>query len=145
MNRPFRLILMAVCLLAGRAFADPAEEVRRLDAEAAVATWTGDAEWFDNHLAEDYQLITPSGSLRSKREVIRDLGAPGLRMEPYEPFDVMVRVYGDAAVVTGRMLQRFTLGDVQYVNDLRYTSMYVKKKSRWLLVSAHASLMSPRR
>lgn len=145
MRRPYPLMLLAVCLLAGLASADPAEDVRRLDAEIAVATWSGDAEWFEEHLADDYQLVTPSGSLRSKRDVIRELASPGLHMEAYEPFDVIVRVYGDAAVVTGRMLQRFTLGDIQYVNDLRYTTVYVKRKSRWLLASAHASLVSPRR
>jgi ketosteroid isomerase-like protein len=134
-------MVLAVCLLAGQAFADSAEAIRDLDAELAVATWSGDAEWFEQHLADDYQLVTPSGSLRSKRDVIRDLATPGLRMEPYEPFDVNVRMYGDAAVLNGRALQRFTIGDVQYVNDMRYTSVWVKKKSRWWLVSAHASLV----
>ena len=141
MKRPLPLMVLAVCLLAGQAFADSAEAIRDLDAELAVATWSGDAEWFEQHLADDYQLVTPSGSLRSKRDVIRDLATPGLRMEPYEPFDVNVRMYGDAAVLNGRALQRFTIGDVQYVNDMRYTSVWVKKKSRWWLVSAHASLV----
>lgn len=138
------LIVIAV-LLAGAAGADSLDEVRRLDSEISVATWTGDAMWFEENLAEDYVLITPGGSMRTKRDVIRELATPGLKMEPFEPREVNVRLYGDAAVVTGRMLQRFTLGGVRYANDLRYTDVYVKRKGKWMLVSGHTSMVAPRR
>ena len=139
------LILFAVALFAGAAYADSLEEVRRLDSEISVATWSGDAVWFERNLADDYMLITPGGSMRSKRDVIRELSTPGLKMEPYEPFEVNVRLYADSAVVTGRMLQRFTLGGVRYANDLRYTDVYVRRKARWVLVSGHTSLVAQRR
>ncbi len=139
------LIILAVNVLAGAAGATPLEDVRRLDAEISVATWSGDAVWFEENLDEEYVLITPGGSLRSKRDVIRELATPGLKMEPYEPSDVQIRVYGDSAVVTGRIVQRFTLGQVRYVKDLRYTDVYVKRKAKWVLVSAHTSAIPPRR
>jgi hypothetical protein len=139
------LIVLAVMLLTAAARAEaPLEEIRRLDSELSVATWTGDAEWFEQNLADDYVLVTPGGSVRSKRDVLRELSAPGLSMEPYETSDMTVRMYGDAAVVTGRMLQKFTIGGLRYSNDLRYTNVFVKRKARWLLVSGHASLISPR-
>ena len=139
------IVAVAATLIAASAHADALDEIRRLDSEISVATWTGDAVWFEENLSEDYMLITPGGSMRSKRDVIRELATPGLKMEPYEPHDVQVRLYGDAAVVTGRMVQRFTLGGIRYANDLRYTDVYVRKKGRWLLVSGHTSLVSPRR
>jgi hypothetical protein len=139
------LILLALAALAGQAHADALDEVRRLDNEIAVATWSGDSVWFEENLADDYLLVTPGGSMRSKRDVIRELATPGLKMEPYEPQDVSIRLYGDTAVATGRMIQKFTIGGVRYANDLRYTDVYVRRKSRWLLVSAHTSLIAPRR
>ncbi len=141
------LIVFAVAILAaGAVHADsPLEEVRRLDSEISVATWSGDAMWFEENLADEYVLVTPGGTIRSKRDVIRELATPGLKMDPYEPSDVNVRLYGDAAVVTGRMLQRFTLGGIRYANDLRYTDVYVRRKGKWLLVSGHTSLVAPRR
>ena len=145
MNPRLPLILFAVTVLAGTARADALDEVRRLDTEISVATWTGDAVWFEENLAEDYVLITPGGAVRTKRDVIRELAMPGLKMDPYEPHDVAVRLYGDAAVVTGRMIQRFTLGGIRYVNDLRYPAVYMKRKAKWMLVSGHTSLISPRR
>ena len=120
------------------------EELHRLDREIAVATWAGDAVWFEENLASDFVLITTGGALRTKREFIRELSVPGIKIEPYEPQDVQVRIYGDTSVVTGRVTQRFVLNEVTYSNDLRYTNVYVKRKSRWLLVSSHASLVKRR-
>jgi hypothetical protein len=143
-----RLLLYAaaVVLAASILRADDAAEVRRMDGELAVATWTGDALWFDRNLADDYTMVTPTGSVRTKRDVMNGLATPGLKMEAFEPSDVEIRLYGDtAAVVTGRMLQRFLLGRVHYTNDLRYTDVYVKRKGRWLLVSGHTSNVATRR
>ena len=131
--------------LAAAASADDAEELRRLDKEISVATWTGDRMWFEENVADDYVLITPSGMTKTKQDVLRELNIPGLKMEPFEPSEVHVRVYNDSAVVTGRMLQRFLLGGIRYANDLRYTDVYVKRKGKWTLVSAHVSSVAVRR
>jgi uncharacterized protein (TIGR02246 family) len=145
MKRRLPLLAFALLLVSRVALADDVEEIRRLDEEITVATWTGDAEWFEKNLSDDYVLITPSGTRRSKADVIRELATTGMKMEPYDPREVQIRIYGDAAVVTGRMLQRFTLGGIRYANDLRYTDVYVKKKGKWLLVSAHTSNVATRR
>lgn len=139
------LATAAVLALSRGALADDLESIRRLDAEVGVATWTGDTLWFEENLAEDYLLVTPTGAVRTKREVIRELATPGMKMEPFEPFDVQVRLYGDSAVVTGRMRQRFILGGIRYANDVRYTDVYVRRKGRWVLVSGHASTVALRR
>jgi hypothetical protein len=145
--RPYAPVLAAVTVafLATGAFADDAEEIKRLDKEITVATWTGDAVWFDENLADDFVLVTPTGGTRTKRDVVRELATPGMQMEPYDPREVTVRLYGDAAVVTGRVLQRYTLGGIRFANDLRYTDVYVKKKGRWLLVSGHISSVAVKR
>ena len=143
--RPATRMFALTLLFASAVFADDTEQVRRLDREISVATWTGDRMWFEENLADNYVLITPSGSIKGKADVIRELSTPGLKMDPYEPIEVQVRVYGDAAVVNGRMIQRFTLGGLHYANDLRYTDTYVKRKGRWVLVSAHVSTVAVRR
>jgi Domain of unknown function (DUF4440) len=139
------LTLAVVLLVAAAVSADDLESVKRLDRDISVATWTADAVWFEENLAEEYLLITPTGGTKNKRDVIRELATPGMKMEPFEPFDVLIRMYGDTAVVTGRMRQRFVLGGIRYANDLRYTDVYVKKKGRWQLVSAHASTVALKR
>jgi hypothetical protein len=132
-------ILLAVLLTAGAAHADSLEDLLRLEREISVATWTGDAVWFEENLSDDYVLITPNGETRTKRDVIRGLVRPGLKMEPYETTEAQIRVFADVGVVTGRMQQSFSLGRTRYKNDLRFTHVYVKRKGKWSLVSAHSS------
>jgi len=148
--RPRFLLLapaLLLSLLAGTVtlHADDVEELQRLHKELSVATWTGDAVWFQQNLSDDYMLITPAGTTRTKRDVVSELATPGMKMDPFEAIEVQIRVYGDSAVINGRMLQRYTLGRVRYANDLRYTDVFVKKKGRWLLVSGHASNVAIRR
>lgn len=133
------LLALTLVMWTSVARGDSAEDVRRLDLEISVATWTGDTVWFEENLADEYVLINATGQKRTKREVIRELAMPGLKIEPYDPLEVHVRVYGDAAVVTGHVLQKFTLGRIAYTNDRLYTNVYVRRKSRWLLVSGHTS------
>ena len=143
--RPITLLSALLLLVAVVAVADDAEEIRRLDREISVATWTGDRVWFEENVADEYVLITPHGGTKNKEDIIRELSTPGLKMEPFEPSEVQVRVYDNSAIVTGRMLQRFLLGGIRYANDLRYTDVYVKRKAKWVLVSGHTSLIAPRR
>ena len=145
MKRRASFYAVAVLALAVSLHADDFEELRRMDKELAVATWTGDALWFRQNLSEDYVLVTPNGTVLTKRDVVSELATPGMKMNPFEAIEVQIRVYGDSAVINGRMLQRYTLGRVKYANDLRYTDVYVKKKGRWLLVSGHASNVAVRR
>lgn len=139
------LLVLSLIFLASNVAADDLEEVRRLDREITVATWTADPIWFEENLSDDYVLITPGGTRRTKRDVINELATPSLKMDPYEPSEIQIRMYADAAVVTGRMLQRYTLGGIRFANDLRYTAVYVKRKTRWFLASSHTSSVAMRR
>jgi hypothetical protein len=133
------LLAFAVLIVAPGAQADDLDEIVRLNREITVATWTGDAVWFEENVTDDYVLITPSGVPYTKRDVIREVSTPGLKMNPYEPVEVQIRLYGDTAIVVGRIMQRFTIGRVRYANDLRYTSIYAKRQGRWFLAGGHTS------
>lgn len=143
--RPRPLLLAAALAVAVTLHADDVEEVRRLDKELSVATWTGDALWFEQNLDEDFMLITPNGTSRTKRDVVSELATPGMKMDPFDSFELQIRIYGDSAVVNGRRLQHFILGRARYANDVRYTGVYVKRKGRWLLASEHVSNVAGRR
>jgi hypothetical protein len=140
-------VLPIALLLAGLALAGYAgdeEAVLALDHEMAVATWTADLEWFEHNVDAGFVLTTASGRMRTKSDVLAELSAPNMRMEPYEPSEVQVRVFGTTAIVTGRAWQRYTTHEQRYEADLRYTDVWVKKKNKWTLVATHASAI-PRR
>ena len=139
------LLFAALLLAAGTARAGAFEDIREMNRDLSVATWTGDALWFEQNLADEYVLIAPNGDVRTKREFIRELTTSGVKMDPYEPMDVHVRVYSSAAIVTGRLVQRFTVAGTRFARDVRYTDVYVKKKQGWVLVSGHSSAIAPKK
>jgi hypothetical protein len=143
--RPRPVLLAAALAIAVTLRADEVEQLRRLDKQLSVATWTADALWFEKNVDDDYVLITSKGTVYTKADVVSELATPGMKMDPFDAFELQIRVYGDSAVVNGRRLQHFTLGRARYANDLRYTDVYVKRKGRWLLVSEHLSNMAGRK
>lgn len=138
-------VLALVLAFATIAHASDEEAILKLNHDNTVATWTGDARWFEENLADDFVIVTANGKVKTKREVVDELPGPTFSMAPYEPSEVQVRIYGDTAIVTGRVYQRFTRGGVQYSIDARYTDVYARRRGRWMLVTAHASPVMKKR
>jgi hypothetical protein len=57
----------------------------------------------------------------------------------YTTSDIRVRVYGDAAVVTGRLQRPRALNGNEVSDDSRFTKTYVRKAEKWRVVAFHAS------
>ena len=66
--------------------------LRKLDRELVVATYMRDVAWFRQHLSTDYVLITGSGAAKTKAELIAELEKTDVKIEPYEPTEVKVRL-----------------------------------------------------
>lgn len=62
-----------------------------------------------------------------------------MRFERYETSDLRIRVYGDAAVVTGRLQRRRSTGGTVVDDDWRFTKVYVRREGQWRVVAFHAS------
>lgn len=145
MKRPMLILSFVSLCSAVAAFAGDEDAIRKLDHENTVATWTADRRWFDRNLADDFVLVTVTGTVKTKTDILTDLAAPDFSMDPYEPAEVQVRVYGDTGIVTGRVFQRFRRHGKLYEVDARYTDVYARRKGRWVLVTGHASsVMKPR-
>jgi ketosteroid isomerase-like protein len=140
-----KTIAMLLLLAALPCLADDLADLRRLDRELVVATYTKDASWFTKHMSDDYVLITSGGKLKPRADLVRELGTPGLEFQPYEPAEVDVRLFGDTAVITGRIVQKYTYNGERVEADLRYTDVWVKSPDGWKNVAGHASTISIRK
>src|SRR5437763_8360622 len=138
-TRTMKTIAMLMLLAALPCLADDLADLRRLDRELVVATYTKDASWFTKHMSDDYVLVTSSGKLKPRADLVRELGTPGLEFQPYEPTEVNVRLFGDTAVITGRIVQKYTYSGDRVEADLRYTDAWVKSPEGWKNVAGHAS------
>ena len=116
--------------------------ILRLEDEGREATLKNDIEANDRLLADNWMNINPDGSVTTKVKLMELLKDSSFKIMSIDNDEVMVRVYGDAAVVTGRSTtKRAGQGSEVMTRQVRFTRVYAKIKERWQVVSAHNTLI----
>ena len=129
--------------------ANPVEqELLRLERLWLDAYEQRDVTAMERILSDDY-IITYNGQMSDKARTIEGLRrpVPAERALRFRSDDVRVRVYGDAAVLTGRVidLRRRPDGGDEVVGQARYTDTYVRRQGRWQVVSSQVNTLLPER
>ncbi len=86
-----------------------------------------------------YTGVGPSGTVRTKPQVISDFTSGDLRFQSITTHDVRVRVYGNAAVETGLSTMNGQDKGNAVPHDTRFTRVWVKQHGGWRLVANHYS------
>src|SRR5919199_6234319 len=115
------------------------QAIRRLDNERIQAQIHADAVALERIYAPDFIGVGPSGTVRTKPQVISDFTSGGLRFQSITTDDVQVRVYGNTAVETGRSTMNGQDKGKAVPRDTRFTRVWVKQQGRWRLVANHYS------
>ena len=118
------------------------EAIRKLDNERIQAQIHADARALDRIYAADFIGVGPSGTVRTKPQVILDFTSGDLKFQSITTDDVQVRVYGNTAVETGRSTMIGEDKGQTVPRDTRFTRVWVKQQGRWLLVANHYSLQT---
>ena len=98
----------------------------------------GDAEALDRLWATDLQVIVPKMPPMTKAQSLAVAKLGRMHFERYETSDIRVRVYEDAAVVTGRLLRTRTINKKQ-VEDDWLVKVYALEAGNWRVVLFQAS------
>jgi len=117
------------------------EAIRRLDQERIQAQIHADATALDRIYADDFIGIGPSGTVRTKPQVLADFTSHDLKFQSITTDEVRIRVYGNTAVETG---QTTTVGQDKgkvVPRDNRFTRVWVRRQGRWRLVANHYSTL----
>jgi len=64
---------------------------------------------------------------------ILDFKSGAVKFDSRELSDLNVRVYGNSAVVTGRVTQKSTENGKDTSGENHFTRVYVKEKDRWVV------------
>jgi ketosteroid isomerase-like protein len=120
---------------------DPIVALGQLDRERIQAQISADAPALDRLYADDFIGIGPSGTVRTKPQVIADFTSGSLRFQSITTDDVRWRIYGDTAVETGRSTMIGQDRGKAVPPDNRFTRVWVKRQHRWQLVANHYSLL----
>ena len=81
-------------------------ELRQLEDKIADAVVRRDTAFVDRVWAEEFVYTGVRGEVKTKSDILAELRAGDLQFEVLKFDDVRVRVYGDAAVATGRCTRR---------------------------------------
>ena len=130
------------CMLAATVLAQgPSDEAELLKLERVwnEAHVRGDAEVLGGLWADDLVVVVPRMRTLSKAEALAVVRVAKVRFPRYETSDIRVRVYGDAAVVTGRLRRTRQMGETAVEDDWQFTKVYVRQADRWRVVAFHAS------
>ena len=115
-------------------------EIIEMERETKEASLRRDAEFPQRTLAGDYVAITPLGQVTTKRDALSARKSGQLRYDTIDVSDMVVRLYGDTAVVTARAdVKGHQLGE-DFSGPYRYTRVWVRRSGRWQTVSYQATV-----
>lgn len=114
-------------------------EILRVEAALCRAFEQGDAKALRESLDETFTLTDSRG-------VVTDLSQNLAEVEKRDPLytefrnhDQNIRLYGDAAIVTGITTVKGRSGETQFSGDFQFTDTWVYRDGHWKMVASHAS------
>jgi len=112
--------------------------LERLNREYVDAYMMADANWYKEHLADEFVCIESDGSVLDKTRFLHK-AAQGPDVADYTLHEVRVRIYGIVALVQATGI--FTRKDGS-AGVSRYTDVYVRTGETWKAVSAQITRTS---
>jgi ketosteroid isomerase-like protein len=115
-------------------------QIIEMERQAKEASLHRDPEFPERTLAEDYVAITPLGQVTTKKDSVSARKSGQLRYDTIDVTDMVVRLYGDTAIVTARAdVKGHQLGE-DFSGPYRYTRVWVRRAGRWQAVSYQATV-----
>ena len=136
---------LVVCFAStGVAFGQSTPESDVRDLEKLETVWNeahqhGDPAILDALWAKDLEVAVPKMPVMNRAEVLAFARSGRMKFLRYMTSDIRIRVYGDAAVVTGRLQRTRILGGQEISDDWLFTKMYVRESHKWRVVAFHVS------
>jgi hypothetical protein len=114
-------------------------ELERLETVWNEAHEHGDADALEALWAEDMEVAVPNMPVLTKADALRFARSGHMKFLSYRTSDIRVRVYDNAAVVTGRLQRTRTINGQEISDDWRFTKTYMRQGQKWRVVAFHAS------
>jgi hypothetical protein len=141
MRRAFAALALTLTLVvAPQARADEMPADLRLAAEAFdVAQHSGNRAELERLVADDYRLFGSDGTAQTKEQFIADFTSPTFDIDPFTIEEFDARIYGDTAILTGRVALSGTSSGNRFTVNLRFSDLWVKRDGQWQVVFAQTT------
>ena len=115
------------------------QEVMRLADAWANAELRGETTFLESTLADDFIGIGPLGFMLTKQEWLARHKSGDLKYESFNLDEVKVRMYNEAAILTGRQVQNAAYRGNSIQGQFRTTLVFVQQQGQWRLASLQLS------
>ncbi|MGH9934860.1 MAG: DUF4440 domain-containing protein [Blastocatellia bacterium] len=116
------------------------QELRKLENDWLSVYISGDKATYDRVVADDFTGTDESAIKRGKEQDRALLPAAPVSGGVALNEDVQVRLYGETAVITGRIVTKLKVGDQEFPGfATRFTDTWLKRQGRWQVIARHYS------
>ena len=106
-----------------------------LNRDYVASVQKSDMRRFDEILAAEFYCSNPDGSLVDRAAFLEQTARP-VTISGLEPRDVIIRLYGDVAIIHARTTYKTADGESK---SGRYTDVWARQNGEWLAISAHVT------
>ena len=119
-----------------------ADELREIENQLVAAWVAGDPSVHERVLSEDWSVIDAQGRIRNRAEVLEEMFRPGEHEMSGRIDEVVVRPYGDWAIVTGKthVAGRYEGNEINVT--LRFMDVFRRREGNWQVVASQATLLN---
>jgi ketosteroid isomerase-like protein len=95
------------------------------------------------NMAADFRQIRKGGAVVARAQFLADISDPKLVIAPYKVEDFEIRLYGDTALLSGRIAMDGSYDGQAFRSHFRYIDIYVREQGRWKVSSVQITPMAP--
>ncbi len=119
--------------------AETTEVLKRLNRAWMDAYTKRDVAFLDQYMSEDYVGTFPDGTVHDKKSEIEAVRSGAVTITQMTPREMKVRVYRDAAVITGQSTIEATVKGQEMSDEFRFTDVWIKLDEHWRAVASQVT------
>lgn len=117
--------------------------IKKLESDRLAAGLRKDLDAISLATAEDYIQIDPEGNILDRAATLQRIKSSYAQLQANPVDDMVVRLYGNVAVLTARATPKGTIDGKSTLAPIRYTRVYVKRDGRWQVVLFQQTRVAP--
>ena len=135
-------LVFGVAILAQTQTKSVEQELIKLVNDWMNAEVKADMAFLDRFIAEDCVITDPVGAVWTKAQFLEGLKSGEGAVMSFALDNMKARIYGDAAVVNGRMTAKQAFRGQDISGQYQCTDVFIKRAGRWQCVAIHLSTIA---
>jgi ketosteroid isomerase-like protein len=119
------------------------EEVTELNQQWTECYAKRDTAFLERYLSDDYVSTFPDGTVLDKKGEIESVKSGDVTFTEI-PSELKVRIYGEAAVITGRSTLKAKVKGQDVSGEYRLTHVWIRQSERWQVVASQVTRIAGR-